>query len=106
MCSHRGDAENALRFVTNGHGVRLLCRDCSANTLNARVSYQQGFDIKRCTYRPGDTIVFKTNLNLDLDEVVHIKHAADDIFPGAKVMVLAGGLDMAVCTPHHIKAHT
>jgi hypothetical protein len=28
MCSHRGDAENALRFVTDGHGVRLLCRDC------------------------------------------------------------------------------
>jgi hypothetical protein len=27
-CNHTGDAENALRFVTDGHGVRLLCRDC------------------------------------------------------------------------------
>ena len=27
-CSHRGERDNALKFITDGHGVHLLCEAC------------------------------------------------------------------------------
>jgi hypothetical protein len=61
-----------------------------------RLRPESPFRVRSVSIRPGDTIVLRTELVLDKDTTQSLRDRATEQFPGYKVAILTGGLELAV----------
>jgi serine phosphatase RsbU (regulator of sigma subunit) len=54
------------------------------------------FEIAKLELQPGDMIVLRTDLLLNKEQLSSIREAAQQQFPGIKVVVLTAGISLAV----------